>query len=109
MLARLFPADAAALTAQGISLDFAELKDPVRRKIERYGLTRTIDPHHFFPTVGAAVAAFRDETGAQWTAAVKRGPGEPAPGVGTTGPAAPGQTAANTGPPRDSPASPTFG
>ena len=40
-----------ALNAQGISLVFAELKDPVRRKIERYGLTRTIDPHHFFPTI----------------------------------------------------------
>ena len=48
-----------ALNAQGISLVFAELKDPVRRKIERYGLTRTIDPRHFFPTIEAAVAAFR--------------------------------------------------
>jgi high affinity sulfate transporter 1 len=56
------------LNNQGISLVFAELKDPVRRKIERYGLTRTIDPRHFFSTVEAAVAAFRDETGAQWTA-----------------------------------------
>src|ERR1700734_3073288 len=56
-----------ALNAQGISLVFAELKDPVRRKIERYGLTRTIDPHHFFPTIAAAIAAFRDETGAKWT------------------------------------------
>ena len=64
-----------ALNAQGISLVFAELKDPVRRKIERYGLTRTIDPHHFFPTIEAAIAAFRDETGAQWTAA-----GQPADG-----------------------------
>jgi high affinity sulfate transporter 1 len=57
------------LNAQGISLVFAELKDPVRAKIERYGLTRTIDPHHFYPTVGAAVAAFRAKTGAQWKAA----------------------------------------
>ena len=56
------------LNNRGISLVFAELKDPVRRKIERYGLTRTIDPRHFYPTVEAAVAAFRDETGAQWTA-----------------------------------------
>ncbi len=55
------------LNAQGISLVFAELKDPVRRKIERYGLTRTIDPRHFFPTIEAAITAFRDETGAQWT------------------------------------------
>ena len=55
------------LNARGISLVFAELKDPVRRKIERYGLTRTIDPRHFFPTIGAAIAAFRAETGASWT------------------------------------------
>jgi len=55
-----------ALNAQGVSLVFAELKDPVREKIERYGLTRTIDPRHFFPTIEAAVTAFREETGAQW-------------------------------------------
>ncbi len=58
-----------ALNARGISLVFAELKDPVREKVERYGLTRTIDPRHFYPTVGAAVAAFRTETGAEWLAA----------------------------------------
>jgi high affinity sulfate transporter 1 len=61
------------LNVRGISLVFAELKDPVRRKIERYGLTRTIDPAHFFPTIGAAVKAFRQETGAEWPAAT----GEP--------------------------------
>ena len=37
------------LNAEGISLVFAELKDPVRRKIERYGLTRTIDPAALLP------------------------------------------------------------
>jgi high affinity sulfate transporter 1 len=58
-----------ALNADGISLVFAELKDPVRDKIERYGLTRTIDPRHFFPTTEAAVAAFRQETGAEWASA----------------------------------------
>jgi high affinity sulfate transporter 1 len=47
------------LNARGVSLAFAEMKDPVRRKIERYELTRTIDPTHFFPTVEAGVAAFR--------------------------------------------------
>jgi MFS superfamily sulfate permease-like transporter len=52
-----------ALNSRGISMVFAELKDPVREKIERYGLTRTIDPRHFFPTVGAAVTAFGAETG----------------------------------------------
>jgi MFS superfamily sulfate permease-like transporter len=55
------------LNAQGMSLVFAEMKDPVRRKIERYGLTRTIDPTHFFPTLDAAIAAFRNESGADWS------------------------------------------
>jgi high affinity sulfate transporter 1 len=71
------------LNARGISLVFAELKDPVRRKIERYGLTRTIDPAHFFPTIGAAVKAFRQETGAEWPAAT----GEP---TDVSAPPAPG-------------------
>jgi MFS superfamily sulfate permease-like transporter len=46
------------LDARGQSLVFAELKDPVRRKIDRYGLSEHIEPEHFFPTVEAAVAAF---------------------------------------------------
>ena len=54
------------LNARGISLVFAEMKNPVREKIERYGLTRTIDPAHFYPTVGAAVDAYQAETGARW-------------------------------------------
>ena len=56
------------LNARGISLVFAEMKSPVREKIDRYQLTRTIDPSHFFPTVEEAVAAYRRETGAEWTA-----------------------------------------
>jgi MFS superfamily sulfate permease-like transporter len=71
-----------ALNAQGISLVFAELKDPVRRKIEQYGLTRTIDPRHFFPTIGAAVTAFRQETGAEWPADTSQPRDIPAPPVG---------------------------
>jgi high affinity sulfate transporter 1 len=47
-----------ALNDEGISLVFAEIKDPVRRKIERYELTRTIEPAHFFPTLESAVSAF---------------------------------------------------
>jgi len=66
------------LSTRGISLVFAELKDPVRRKIERYGLARTIEPRHFFPTIGAAVAAFRDQTGTRWTTAERRSPGQTA-------------------------------
>jgi MFS superfamily sulfate permease-like transporter len=55
-----------ALNDDGVHLVFAELKDPVRHKIDRYELTRTIDSSHFFPTLEAAIAAFRAESGADW-------------------------------------------
>jgi MFS superfamily sulfate permease-like transporter len=71
-----------ALNARGTSLVFAELKDPVRSKIERYGLTRTIDPRHFFPTIESAVAAFRGETGAEWAAAGPAAPDRESPARG---------------------------
>lgn len=54
------------LNARGVSLVFAEVKDPVRAKIQRYELERTIDPAHFYPTLDAAVAAYVAETGAVW-------------------------------------------
>ena len=60
------------INARGTSLVFAEMKDPVRRKIERYELTDTIDPRHFFPTVRAAVDAFRRESGTDWEPARPR-------------------------------------
>jgi high affinity sulfate transporter 1 len=63
-----------ALNARGIYLIFAEMKDPVRIKIERYGLTRTIDPNHFFPTVHAAVDAYRREYHADWRPAAPPAP-----------------------------------
>jgi MFS superfamily sulfate permease-like transporter len=55
------------LNAKRIALVFAEMKDPVRAKVERYGLTRTIDPAHFFPTLTAAITAYRREAGTDWT------------------------------------------
>src|SRR6476469_495399 len=54
------------LNERGISLIFAELKDPVREKIERYELNRTINPDHFFPTIDAAVERYMHETDATW-------------------------------------------
>jgi high affinity sulfate transporter 1 len=63
------------LAAEGVSLVFAEMKDPVRRKLDRYELTGTIDPRHFFPTITQAVKAFQRETGADWE------PPAPAPGA----------------------------
>jgi hypothetical protein len=65
------------LNARGISLVFAELKDPVRAKLERYQLIGPLDPDHFFPTIEAAVDSFRERTGADWTAAPR--PASPQP------------------------------
>ena len=65
------------LNDHGTSLVFAELKDPVRRKIERYGLDHSFEPGHFFPTIEAAIAAFQAETGAEWVGPDETaGPGE---------------------------------
>jgi MFS superfamily sulfate permease-like transporter len=54
------------LNERGVSLIFAEMKDPVREKIERYELTRTIDPAHFFRTLDEAVAEYVRQTGVTW-------------------------------------------
>ena len=55
------------LNAAGTFLVFAELKDPVRAKLERYQLIGPLDPDHFFATIDAAVDALRRKTGADWT------------------------------------------
>ena len=54
------------LNERGVSLVFAEMKDPVREKIDRYELTDTIDPAHFFPTLDAALAEYLRQTGTVW-------------------------------------------
>ena len=42
------------LNANGTSLVFAELKNPVREKLERYELIGPLNPDHFFPTLDAS-------------------------------------------------------
>ncbi|WP_433298683.1 SulP family inorganic anion transporter [Pseudonocardia sp. CA-142604] len=54
------------VSASGIALVFAEMKDPVRGKLDRYELIPTMGPSHFFPTLDAAIDAFRKQTGGQW-------------------------------------------
>jgi MFS superfamily sulfate permease-like transporter len=73
-----------ALAAQGISLVFAEMKDPVRQKIERYGLAHQIEKRHFFPTIGAAVTGYGQQTGTQWSpsAGTPSPDGQPPPAAG---------------------------
>ena len=46
------------LREAGIELSFAELKDPVKDKLKRFGLFTQIGEQSFFPTLGAAVSAY---------------------------------------------------
>jgi MFS superfamily sulfate permease-like transporter len=56
----------ADLAEAGVTLAFAELKDPVRDYLRRYGIEEAIGPQRFFPTIGVAVAAYVKETGTTW-------------------------------------------
>jgi high affinity sulfate transporter 1 len=47
-----------ALHARGIELRFAELKDPVKDKLKKFGLLAQLGENNFFPTVGAAVSTY---------------------------------------------------
>ena len=49
------------LNAAGIHLAVAELQNPVKEKIVRYGLLDSIDAQHFYPTLDTAVAAYFEE------------------------------------------------
>lgn len=50
-----------------IELHFAEVKDPVKDKLERFGLLESLGPDAFHPTVGAAVDAYLEAYGVDWT------------------------------------------
>lgn len=50
------------LSKDGIELSFAELKDPVKDKLKRFGLYDRFGEDAFFPTVEAAVNAYRRTT-----------------------------------------------
>ena len=47
-----------ALHAMGIELCFAELKDPVKDKLKRFGLFAQLGESFFFPTIGVAVSRY---------------------------------------------------
>jgi high affinity sulfate transporter 1 len=57
----------AELAAEGVDLRFAEMKDPVKDRLKRYGLFDRFGDDHFYPTVGEAVHAYVDATGVEWT------------------------------------------
>ncbi|MDO8654088.1 MAG: SulP family inorganic anion transporter [Undibacterium sp.] len=55
------------LQAAGISLYFAEMKDPVKDKLKRFGLFTRLGEEHFFPTIGAAVNGYTKAHTVEWT------------------------------------------
>ncbi|WP_441241755.1 SulP family inorganic anion transporter [Tardiphaga sp. 768_D3_N2_1] len=54
------------LQAKGIELCFAELKDPVKDKLKRFGLFTLLGEKYFFPTIGAAVSSFLATHNVAW-------------------------------------------
>jgi high affinity sulfate transporter 1 len=54
------------LHAAGTELCFAELKDPVKDKLRRFGLFEQIGERSFFPTIGAAVSSYLGSHKVDW-------------------------------------------
>jgi len=55
-----------ALRAAGIELCFAEMKDPVKDKLKRFGLFARLGEDIFFPTTGAAVSSYLKAHTVEW-------------------------------------------
>lgn len=55
-----------ALHAMGAELCFAELKDPVKDTLKRFGLFAQFGERYFFPTIGSAVARYLDIHDVDW-------------------------------------------
>jgi high affinity sulfate transporter 1 len=54
------------LHTAGIELCFAEMKDPVKDKLKRFGLFARLGEQTFFPTLGAAVSTYLKTWGVDW-------------------------------------------
>jgi high affinity sulfate transporter 1 len=54
------------LQQAGIKLCFAELKDPVKDKLKRFGLFAQIGEEFFFPTLGSAVGSYLESHAVDW-------------------------------------------
>jgi high affinity sulfate transporter 1 len=55
-----------ALDAAGIQLRFAEMKDPVKDKLKRFGLFTRLGEDAFFPTIGTAVGSYLESHAVDW-------------------------------------------
>jgi len=54
------------LTESSIEFRFAEMKDPVKDKLKRFGLFDRFGAAHFHPTIGSAVDAYLQEHAVDW-------------------------------------------
>ena len=54
------------LQAVGIELCFAEMKDPVKDKLKRFGLFARLGLETFFPTLGSAVSTYLKTYAVEW-------------------------------------------
>jgi high affinity sulfate transporter 1 len=54
------------LSEAGVKLCFAELKDPVKDKLKRFGLFEQIGEKFFFPTIGSAVSNYLENYAVNW-------------------------------------------
>ena len=54
------------LHAAGIDLCFAEMKDPVKDKLKRFGLFRRLGEERFFATIGEAVSRYVETEKVEW-------------------------------------------
>ena len=64
-----------SLHAAGIELCFAEMKDPVKDKLKRFGLFARLGEHTFFATIGEAVNAYLEQYPVEWIDWEERKPG----------------------------------
>jgi len=54
------------LHAASIELCFAEMKDPVKDKLKRFGLFARLGEDVFFPTMGAVVSRYLETYAVDW-------------------------------------------
>ena len=54
------------LHGMGMEFCFAELKDPVKDKLKRFGLFPQIGEPFFFPTIGVAVSSYLESHKVDW-------------------------------------------
>jgi high affinity sulfate transporter 1 len=55
-----------ALRAAGVELCFAEMKDPVKDKLKRFGLFTSLGESRFFATIGESVSSYLEAHAVPW-------------------------------------------